>query len=34
MTAAFGVTFWWVLAFAALTLIPTLFLPGRTRATA
>jgi MFS family permease len=34
MAAAFGATFWWVLAFAALTLIPTLFLPGRARATA
>lgn len=27
-TAAFGATFWWVQAFAALTLIPALFLPS------
>jgi len=29
ITAAFGATFWWVLAFAGATLIPVLFLPGR-----
>jgi hypothetical protein len=29
LAAAFGTTYWWVLAFAAVMLIPTLFLPGR-----
>jgi MFS family permease len=28
LAAAFGTTFWWVLAFAAAMLIPVLFLPG------
>jgi len=28
LAAAFGTTFWWVLAFAAVMLIPVLFLPG------
>jgi len=31
VAAAFGATFWWVLAFAGATLIPVLFLPGRAR---
>ena len=29
LTAAFAATYWWVLAFAGVLLIPTLFLPGR-----
>jgi hypothetical protein len=29
LAAAFGATYWWVLAFACVMLIPTLFLPGR-----
>jgi EmrB/QacA subfamily drug resistance transporter len=29
LAAAFGATFWWVLAFAGAMLIPVLFLPGR-----
>jgi EmrB/QacA subfamily drug resistance transporter len=29
LAAAFGATYWWVLAFAGVMLIPTLFLPGR-----
>ena len=29
--AAFGATFWWVLAFAGAMLIPVVFLPGRDR---
>ncbi len=32
IAAAFGGTFWWVLGFAGLMLIPVLFLPGRTKA--
>jgi hypothetical protein len=32
LAAAFGGTFWWVTAFAALMLIPVLFLPGRAKA--
>jgi EmrB/QacA subfamily drug resistance transporter len=31
LAAAFGATFWWVLAFAGAMLIPVLFLPGRGR---
>ena len=32
IAAAFGATFWWVLAFAGAMLIPVLFLPGPRRA--
>jgi EmrB/QacA subfamily drug resistance transporter len=32
LAAAFGATFWWIAAFAAVMLIPVLFLPGRERA--
>lgn len=32
LAAAFGATFWWVLAFAGAMLIPLLFLPGAARA--
>ena len=31
LAAAFGATFWWVLAFAGAMLIPVVFLPGRGR---
>ena len=31
LTASFAATYWWVLAFAGVMLIPTLFLPGRAR---
>jgi EmrB/QacA subfamily drug resistance transporter len=31
LAAAFSTTFWWVLVFAGTTLIPVLFLPGRSR---
>ena len=33
LAAAFSTTFWWVLAFAAVMLIPVLFLPGADKAT-
>src|SRR5262249_3045012 len=31
LAAAFSATFWWVLAFTGVMLIPVLFLPGRSR---
>jgi EmrB/QacA subfamily drug resistance transporter len=31
LAAAFGGTFWWVLAFIGVTLVPAMFLPGRAR---
>jgi EmrB/QacA subfamily drug resistance transporter len=32
LASAFGGTFWWVVVFIAITLVPVLFLPGRERA--
>jgi hypothetical protein len=31
LAEAFGATFWWMLAFTAVLLLPVLFLPGRTK---